>query len=344
MGLIGKIKNHVIPNILISEYSLYAVRFKKMLDHGRILHNLFADGQEKYSSEYIFDFHYIVTLIENVMGNLSKLVFHASVLVPEGSENLFMELDKIKEEAKKFICEANSQSKVNIPHSNSSTSLLQEPELILLKEVTGWFDDPLFERQTIQSFLSDVFHHVLGFSFMKSDEAGTVFFLRSNSFSGKIKAVPFFDITNEIHRPEKIINFCRPLNFMCRDVDIQKEGDHEKKVFSKFWTAVYDENYLSLSFTMGNEIAFRLESCVFGNQTGDFIFVYSASKVGLDEIISSCGDNFDLVSNRYNKYGWCCNIPVAEMEKILINIGDKIFKEDFLFHWDFAGNNPVTRQ
>jgi len=106
MRLLTKIQKYVAKKSVTSDFCIQTIRFRELLRKTQALMHLIDDGQEKLSGEYILDFHYIASLIENIIDNLRLLVFNACVLVPEGGEALYLSYDAHRATARNMLLTA----------------------------------------------------------------------------------------------------------------------------------------------------------------------------------------------------------------------------------------------
>ncbi|MCD6584606.1 MAG: hypothetical protein J7K96_02480, partial [Desulfobacteraceae bacterium] len=141
MSILEKLKKigHKEPEI--RQFCIQTIRFKKFLENARALLDLFNDGREKALGEYIFDRHYVVSLIDSVIERLGMMVYDASVLVPKSGETLYAIYDKHKLAASNLIYySASGNGGVKSGSDTAETSLSEEPEYQLLSDVLRWFD------------------------------------------------------------------------------------------------------------------------------------------------------------------------------------------------------------
>lgn len=326
-GLIEKIKEKMKPKICFSQYSLNIIRFKKILEYSRKMMDLFEDGREKAKGEYIFDFHYVASLIEEIADMLDKIVYNASILEPYQSFKLYSTLDGYKEEARKMLLSAKSSEKVNLPHNDLSSGELPEPEYFLLEKVISWFDGSAKNSiPYVKTFMADVFSHILGSDLVfQPGEEEIEMGLSCNGSISIINALlfPEPDIFSNVFEECKKMSL--PFQLLtsggkCREGKSTTDFSNNKK-----WHVFFDNDYLSMILSDGKEICFKLDSYAGGLRDADFVFIYSKNNINLDKLSTA----YDFFTSENKIYGWCFGKNSDEIEKILMKTGNLIFSTDF---------------
>ncbi|MDA3896526.1 MAG: hypothetical protein PF482_10300, partial [Desulfobacteraceae bacterium] len=165
MSILEKLKKISRKEPEIRHFCIQTIRFKKFLENARVLLDLFNDGREKVLGEYIFDRHYVVSLIDSVLERLGMMVYDASVLVPKSGETLYAMYDKHKLAAGNLIGFSVSGNGGKTSGSNNAElSLSAEPEYQLLSDVLRWFDGKEAPTgTTVMDFMKQTFFYVLQF-------------------------------------------------------------------------------------------------------------------------------------------------------------------------------------
>jgi|GEM_PF-5263729 hypothetical protein len=325
MEIVDRIKKRVSPEVCFSKFSLDNIRFKKLLGHSRQLINLFEDGKEKLKGEYIFDLHYVTSLLEETTDLLGKIVYNASVLSPGGSQSFFYTLDSYKEVAKETVLSAGSKNKVNIPHKASSSSLSSEPEFRLLEKVTGWFGEPPYNNlMPVKKIIAEIFNHLfqtLAFPGEKDDEAKIVF----NNILNRLNLYYFYNIPEFIDDAELYLKSCRPFRYLGSELNSESQNYFNKSLKEKIWTAFLADDYLSLVLWDETNPVIKLDSCIEGSDESDFIFISSGKDIDISEITDR---NFSVVNDFYLSYGWSYSLSLDDFQKSLSRIGKLLFKEN----------------
>lgn len=326
-GLIEKLKERMKAKICFSQYSLNIIRFKKVLEYSKKLMALFEDGREKSKGEYIFDFHYVASLIEKIADTLDKIVYNAAVLEPRDSYRLYMTLDTYRNEARKMILSAKSPKKVNLPHNDPSSGGLPEPEYFLLEKVISWFDGSTQNSVPyVKSFMADVFSHILASdSVFKPPEEETEITVNCGGSFCRINAL-FFPEAGDFSDPfEECQKFSVPFQLLTSWTECREEKKEMNPLITKKWHAFFDNDYLSMILSDGKEIDFKLDSYAGGFTDADFVFVYSKNMSEL----SGLKGLVDIITSKDKSYGWCFGRNISEIEKVLAQTGKVIFGADY---------------
>lgn len=328
MNILKKIKKirHKEPGI--REFCIQTIRFKKFLENARALLDLFDDGREKNLGEYIFDRHYVVTLIDSVVERLGMMVYDACVLVPESGEELYATYDTHKLTARNLIDFTGSVKKTGASGDvTSDPSETVDPEYQLLSEVLQWFngkDAPL--DSTVMAFMKQIFLKVIqdhGSSEVIKNRA-----LFENS-CGKITGMGIYLVDlwkDALALPEEkssINDFNSiPLNHLLMDAggkDVKEgpRGAHN----NADWIAAVGEYQLSLN-SLRSDFQFRLETLASGDADSDFIFIFADNAAHLDNLLPP---GFHVENSDYGQFAWHLGISEKTIEDSLMIIGRNLF-------------------
>jgi hypothetical protein len=144
------------------------VRFRHLFAHFHAIVCLYIDGQEKLSGAYIFDRHYIISLVDKTIDLSRKLVFDASILAPEGIRGRYADFDACKQEAEnRFLKHAvMDEADTATQKSEAFESTAEYRQLQLVLEWIGGHQAE--KRVSIFEFLNGILRHVFR-TFEKSE-------------------------------------------------------------------------------------------------------------------------------------------------------------------------------
>lgn len=320
MSLMEKLKKIGHRETGIRDFCIQTIRFKKFLENARALLDLFADGREKVLGEYIFDRHYVVTLIDSVVDRLGMMVYDASVLVPERGEKLYADYDRHKQTARHLI-----------GASPSTADEAVDPEYRLLSDVLKWFQGTSnAEDNTVMAFMRQTFFHVIqGLDSAEAIQNNTALFEKMGVRAADM-GVYVIDLWKDglSKPPEK--RFIRdfksiPLRHLFMDMgwgDSKKSGTGANQN-TVDWVAAASEYQLSFN-TLKPDFRFRLETLASGYETSDFIFIFADPTAILDKILP---EGFHVERTDYGQFAWSLDISAKTIEDTLMIIGRNLFDE-----------------
>lgn len=166
MSILEKLKNLGYKEAQEDGLCIQQIRLGQFIEDAKKLLALFDDGREKALGEYIFDRHYVVTLIERVVEGLGMMVYDASVLVPEYGEEFYRVYDRQTLTAKTLLdpslLAAGSSLRGSLSLENSDAA---EPEYQLLFLALEWFNGEadmqnVFFASTVIVFMEQLFAKV----------------------------------------------------------------------------------------------------------------------------------------------------------------------------------------
>jgi hypothetical protein len=331
MNLLNKIKYAGHRKKGIRNFCIQTIRFKKFLENARALLNLFADGREKILGEYIFDRHYVITLIDSVVDRLGMLVYDASVLAPENGEELYATYDRHKLTARDLISSGVLQ--VEGRHSKSDTGDsnpygLTDPEYQLLSEVLQWFQAT--RDNTVMDFIKQTFSHVIQALESTDTMANNKTLFEKSGIQASDIEIFVIDLWKDAlslpsnNRSIKDFN-SNSLRHLLMDAGSRGSWRTESKTIPKTvaWVAAVSENQLSLN-TLKPDFRFRLETLASGHESSDFIFISADPDTLLDKILP---DGFHVERTDYKQFAWSLDISAKNIEDNLMTIGQKLFGE-----------------
>ncbi len=136
---------------------LRSVRLKHMLDQARTIIGLCADGREKLTGAYIFDSHYIFSLVDKIIDLSREMVFDASVIAPDGIRTCYSAFDNCKATAEALFLDGSQAEDTAAADDFEDTV-----EYRLLQQALDWVGGPGDDRPHISVFglLDRVLRHV----------------------------------------------------------------------------------------------------------------------------------------------------------------------------------------
>lgn len=164
MGILEKLKQIGQKEPEINRLCIQQIRFQQFIENAKKLLDLFEDGREKALEEYIFDRHYVITLIDRVVERLGMMVYDACVLVPESGKEFYLVYDQQVITAKRLLDLRSSGKENRLPETMTfETSDSTDPEYQLLFKALHWFngkEDAL--DSTVMQFMEQIFFKVTG--------------------------------------------------------------------------------------------------------------------------------------------------------------------------------------
>jgi len=331
MTILEKIKKirHKEPEI--RQFCIQTIRFKKFLENARALLDLFEDGREKAFGEYIFDRHYVVSLIDSVIERLGMMVYDACVLVPKSGEELYAAYDKHKLAASNLIGSAASANAVGTPENSSpvtpDTSGSQEPEYQLLAEVLRWFNGKgVNAGTTVMDFMKQTFFFVIqGLESSENMKNRSMFEncgVRASDM--EIYLVDLWkDAKNLPEERRSTIDFKSvPFRHLLMDAGGKDAKSGQEKIQNGvLWAAAVSEYQLSLNL-LKPDFKFRLETLASGYEQSDFIFIFADNTTTLDSIVPA---GFHIENTDYGQFAWNLDISTKTIEDSLMVIGRNLF-------------------
>ncbi len=318
----------------IRQFCLQTIRFKQFLQNARALFALFDDGREKSLGEYIFDRHYVTTLIDAVVERLGMMVYDACVLAPASGEALYASYDAHKLRARRLLTLDPSGRNTKAPETTAST----DPEYQLLFDALNWFNGKeAIQDPTVMAFMEQIFFKVI-----QSMDSGLAEIQGVESMAAMerltgLKARPgragdlgiyLVDLWKDgavepkQARPTRY-GISLPLTYLLKDAKAGETLKTEDKTHNPpEWIAGVSEHQLSLN-RMKPDFKFRLESFACGEAKSDFIFIFADKSMGLDNLLSP---GFHVERTDYGQFAWRLNISTDALEEELMVIGHTLFK------------------
>jgi hypothetical protein len=323
MGILGKLKKsgHGTPEI--RDFCIQAIRFEKFLENARSLLDLFADGREKLTGEYIFDRHYVVSLIDGVVDRLGMMVYDAGVLAPAKGESLYAAYDRQKRFARNLIG-------ATVP-TGAGADGTEDPEYRLLGDALRWFAGTApTDNATVTDFMKQAFVAVLQDT-ASADVMKTAGLFERGNLQAADMEIYMIDLWKDAlslpSRRRAVADFNSiPLRHLLMEAHQKRAADAGAPGAPGRvpWVAAVGEYRLSLN-RLGPGAGFRLETLASGHDASDFIFVCTDRSGLLEKILPS---GFHVESTDRGWLAWSLNLPAKAIEASLVAIGHRLFDEN----------------
>ncbi len=325
MALLGKNKKIRQEQTAVRSFCLQTIRFNKFLENARALLDLFADGREKLVGEYIFDRHYVISLIDSVIDRLGMMVFDACVLVPEEGESLFAVFDRWKQTARDLIDQAHTAGGG------------EDPEYRLLADALEIFNGkPPAGQETITAFMKQAFCDVIEGTTPRRKNGSAVPFEYANLLATD-RDIYLIDLWQDAVDPPSRRRVAAEVNSIpLRHLLLNGNQTATGRTASAGdagavpWMAAVGEYQLSLN-RLSPDGRFRLEALASGHVPSDFIFAYSGQPGLLEKMLPS---DFHVEPSPRGEFAWRLNMSGDEIEQSLSTIGRNIFDNNL---WPVQG-------
>ena len=284
---------------------------------------LIDDAEDKLREEYIFDRHYVISLVDAVLEEASMLTFNFSVLSPSAGKEIYLQLDAHKKFARKEFQKPGGPGEINL--SAFPCSREADPETRLLAAVKNWLAGPLQGNQPavmdfIRHVTDEVFENCRKKELMDKMSASARLVRICNSCSMKLIDVHEVPASRSKRSVSLQDIKCRPFGMLLTGLqngavsaEVKEESGIER------WM-LFDEEAVSLRISRDNA-KIHLEAVLHGNVASDFIFLYFQ-------------DPFDLrgaapQGSRIEKTGrgtsaWIYDVPTDHLEKQLVQLGSML--------------------
>jgi len=301
---------------------LQVLRFRKLLEHGRGLIDLFEDGSEKRGGEYIFDLGYVDGLIDSVLERAGRLAFDACVLNPDGGVSLLQRLDHHRRYARERLVERRGEydpGSDDVPYEGG-----EELEFRALTAVTDWLEGPGSDgRPSMMEFIRQGFEQAIaGIERTTYPDSG----MRVGHwrFAGmqhdltllEDNPVPAGTEVEEM-RPSDL--GCRPLSLLLQEPGEAPTATETER--SQSWFAAVGPQTLSLR-SREDGAPLLLEASLGGHADSDFLFVCFPPAAGLEELL---GPGFRIEPISCGRLAWSYDVPSQTLEGTLARLGRRLF-------------------
>lgn len=320
MELLNLFKRGTNGKAGMNELYLDHLRTITFLENARVLMNLFEDGKEKASGEYILDAHYVTSLVEDTIRVLGALVFDACVIRNQGGDALLRRYDREQARAAQFLTSALAGGAFTERPDG------EEPEYRLLKEVLDWCVPADQENpNSVMGFIKDIFNHVM-------TRTCTVVFPYDQTSdldiigSGIVHRIHFLPMG--LDRPEaaplslESMDF-RSLRVLLRDVSCDLVRSEPGSVQVR-WAAMMEGPFLSLGFREGNRILCQADICLSGDRKSDYVFIFMHDRMMPSPLIPGA---FQTARVEQGLLAWLYNGPAQVIDDALAHVGRLLFSD-----------------
>ena len=305
------------------EFCVQTIRFNKFLENARSLLDLFADGLEKLTGEYIFDRYYVVSLVDSMVERLGMMVYDASVLAPAKRGALYTAYDRQKRTAGSLIGAPS-------PPGAAGADDTEDPEYRLLSDALQWFNGTVPPGDTtVMDFMKQSFLFVMQ-GMASADILKTAALFDRGNFRAEDMEIYVVNLWRDSlsvpTRKRGVTDFSSiPLRHLLMETGRHIAGGSGDAVArdTAFWVAAVDDYQLSLS-RLAPGVCFRLETLASGHDPSDFIFIFTDRPALLEKILP---DGFHVEPAGQGSMAWRLDIPAEEIEKSLAVIGHHLFDE-----------------
>ena len=320
-GILEKLSGVIRTRNAGMDLQLEFIRFRRFLENMKEVVNHIEDAKDKLREEYIFDRHYVLSLVDSVLEGASMLAFNSAVLAPSAGERIFLRLDVHKKFAKEQILKSGNMQAENF----SIPSLYRDadPETQLLSAVLNWFSGPLpADRPAIMDFIRYVTDEVLGNcrkETLINKVKASVGTLELSKY-GSLKLIDIDGISSLKNKqtvsPADIK--CRPFGLLF--IGFQDKADSgvicEEEPGIDRWM-LFNEDEASLRIS-GNNRKIHLEAMIQGNVVSDFIFLYSQNPFDLKSVLPQ-GSWVEKTGQ--GNLAWIYDVPTDQLERQLVQLG-----------------------
>ncbi|MDO9263930.1 MAG: hypothetical protein Q7U02_08180 [Desulfosalsimonadaceae bacterium] len=321
-----KIFEKLIPGLrlpALTKEKLMTARFRKLLENARAIMNLVEDGREKLREEYIFDRHYVTSLVDQVIERAGMLVFDAVVIAPEGGEGLFRLHDRLKTVARERFIKDEGAFFDN-SEGVSSPPLPEEPELRMLSIVLTWIAGPTPDGQPVMmDLIRCVFDHVIP-AIQNSHDPAAVKNMLEWPCGDVNNRMAVIELEAEPGRegPLSLQDIeCRPLGLLLTGIEGKEREKYEQKQgIIRKWIACTGREQLSLHGS-GEGNGILVEATLSGHVDSDFIFLFAEFPTKLTSILP---DGFRVEKTGLGELAWSYDVPGRNMENSLARLGARL--------------------
>ncbi len=312
----------------IRDFCIQTIRFKKLLENTTALLDLFEDGNEKLSGEYILDRHYVTSLIDSVIEKLGMVVYDACTLAPEKGELLYAQYDTHKLKAEKLIeqkstLEKRERSDIGIPEQTP----LVYPEYRLLSETLEWLNGKESQTTVMNLAKQTLLNGIGGIESVGSLKDEIIFQLNGLKNPGStIYLMELWeDPVNPVKEPRSLDDIENvPLKRLL--LDIADYGSSTSSTYSAnpvTWAVAASEHEISLN-TLNSDFSFRLDAVISGYKNLDYLFVFTDNSLNADHIIPH---GFHTETTSYGRLSWQRSVSAETIEDSLITIGGNLLRQ-----------------
>ncbi len=320
-GILEKLSGNVRIRNARTDLHLEFLRFRKFLDNMRAIINNIEDGKEKLQEEYIFDGHYVRSLLDGVLENAAMMAFNASVLAPPAGREIYRRLDDYRKFAREEFLKSPDVRMEKFPLSSAFRDMA--PETLLLSAVLNWLTGPLDgDQPAVMDFIRYISDTVIG-NCRKNDlvqkmgpSVGKVK-LSDESFLRTVDINASCSASNQgVVSPGDVS--CRPFGMMIsglQERNVPVESSERKSEIDRWM--IFDEEEISLRLCCNNR-KIHLEASLSGDVASDYIFLYSQKPFDLRHELPR---GFWVEETGQGTLAWTYDVPTDNLEKKLVQLG-----------------------
>jgi hypothetical protein len=283
------------------------------------------DARDKLSEEYVFDRHYILSLVDSVLEESAMLAFNASVLSPNSGSRIYTQLDDQKHFVQEEFLMPDTVriNRFSFPASYVETDL----ETQWLYAALNWLTGPLpNEQPALMDFIRCVVDEVMEHD-RKDDlvqTAGISIGCSNSKEHNLLRAIDFSESSTlpvESGLSAENIN-CRPFGLLLLGfTDEARSGEDSREETGTGNWMIFNEEEISLRLYRDNTIL-HLEARLHGDVSTDFIFLYSQNPFDFTRV---CPKDAWVEKTQRGSLAWLYDIPTMQLEKHLIQLGSVFF-------------------
>lgn len=320
-GILEKLSGNSRIRNARTDLHLEFLRFRKFLENMRGIINIIRDGKDKLHEEYIFDGHYVLSLLDGVLENAAMMAFNASVMVPTAGREIYYRLDDCRKFAQEEFLKSPDIRVGKFPLVSVGRD--KDPETLLLSAVLNWLTGPLAEDQpAIMDFIRYASDTVIE-NCRKNDLVQKISpFVRKVKLSEDafLRTVAINEVSPERNKSFVSLNdiSCRPfglmvLGFVERNVP---GGSSMQKSEIDRWM-IFDEEEISLRLHSDDK-KIHLETSLSGDVASDYIFLYSRKPFDFRHDLPP---GFWVEETGQGVLAWSYDVSTDNLEKKLIQLG-----------------------
>jgi hypothetical protein len=250
---------------------------KHMLDQAHAVIDLCADGREKLTGAYIFDRHYIFSLVDKIIDLSREMVFDASVIAPDGIRSSYAAFDNCKSAAEKLFLK-----NTDIEDTDDAADGFEDTaEYRLLQQALDWIGCPEEKPGvSVIGLLDRVLRHVFG-AFEKSAAASPLPYRLDIPCTGITHRIACVDMDGAVRSgadPSVSLDDlqCRPLSLLVAGAcpDGNPPASPGKPPVKNWWALAGSEDVSLFGTAAGSPV--WLDAEVAADDDGGHVLLWSA--------------------------------------------------------------------
>jgi len=257
---------------------LSSVRMKHMLDQAHAIIDLCADGREKLTGAYIFDRHYIFSLVDRIIDLSREMVFDASVTAPDGIRSSYAAFDNCKSAAEKLFLKNTDTEDAD----DAADGFEDTVEYRLLQRALNWIGCPEeTPGVSVIGLLDRVLRHVFG-AFEKSATASLMPYRLDIPCAGITHRIACVDMDGAVRSgADQSLSLddlqCRPLSLLvagaCPDADPAPSSDN--RPVKNWWALAGSEDVSIFGTAAGSPV--WLDADITADDDGGHVLLWSTA-------------------------------------------------------------------